>query len=64
MAVPAAIKELEKIEMIRLSDGNYRLEHAVTSTQKEILKAIQNSKRSTEEIIAFLEGKNVDDDEE
>ena len=28
MTVPAAIKELEKIEMIRLSDGNYRLEHA------------------------------------
>ena len=31
---------------------------------KERLKAIQNSKRSTEEIIAFLEGKNVGDDEE
>lgn len=31
---------------------------------KELLKAIQNSKHSTEEIIAFLEGKNVGDDEE
>lgn len=31
---------------------------------KELLKVIQNSKRSTEEIIAFLEGKNVGDDEE
>ena len=31
---------------------------------KERLKAIQNSNRSTEEIIAFLEGKNVGDDEE
>lgn len=31
---------------------------------KELLKAIQNSKRSTEEIISFLEGKNVGDDEE
>ena len=31
---------------------------------KELLKSIQNSKRSTEEIIAFLEGKNVGDDEE
>ena len=31
---------------------------------KELLKAIQNSKRSTEEIIAFLKGKNVGDDEE
>ncbi len=30
---------------------------------KELLKVTQNSKRSTEEIIAFLEGKNVGDDE-
>lgn len=46
MTVPAAIKELEKIEMIRLSDGNYRLEHAVTSTQKEILKAFNLTGRN------------------
>jgi hypothetical protein len=39
MTVPAAIKELEKIEMIRLLDNKYRLDHAVTATQKEILKA-------------------------
>ena len=39
MTVPAAIKELEKIEMIRQSDGGYRLAYAVTATQKEILKA-------------------------
>ena len=39
MTVPAAIKELEKIEMIRQSDGDYRLAYAVTATQKEILKA-------------------------
>ena len=37
---------------------------ALIQKKKELLKAIQNSKRSTEEIIAFLEGKNVDDDEE
>jgi hypothetical protein len=37
--VPAAIKELEKIEMIRYSDGIYRLSHAVTKTQKTILNA-------------------------
>jgi len=41
MTVPAAIKELEKIEMIRLSDGKYRLSHAVTATQKAILKAFK-----------------------
>lgn len=39
MTVPAAIRELEKIEMVRLGDGVYRLEHAVTATQKEILSA-------------------------
>lgn len=49
MTVPAAIKELEKIEMIRLWDGNYRLEHAVTSTQKEILKAFNLTGRNVQE---------------
>jgi hypothetical protein len=39
MTVPAALKELEKIEMVRLPDGVYRLDHAVTATQKTILKA-------------------------
>ena len=39
MNVPAAIRELEKIEMIRQADGIYRLDHAVTANQKTILKA-------------------------
>lgn len=39
MTVPAAIRELEKIEMVRQIDGGYRLAYAVTATQKEILKA-------------------------
>ena len=39
MNVPASIRELEKIEMIRQADGVYRLDHAVTATQKSILKA-------------------------
>lgn len=39
MTVPAAIRELEKIEMIRGHDQIYRLDHAVTRTQKTILKA-------------------------
>ena len=39
MTVPAALKELEKIEMVRLTDNKYRLDHAVTTTQKTILKA-------------------------
>jgi hypothetical protein len=39
MTVPAALKELEKIEMVRQLDNVYRLDHAVTATQKIILKA-------------------------
>lgn len=39
MNVPAALKELEKIEMIRQNSGEYRMDHAVTATQKAILKA-------------------------
>ncbi len=40
LTVPAAIKELEKIELVRQSDGRYRLDHAVTATQKVILNAL------------------------
>ena len=39
MIVPAALRELEKIEMVRRGDGQYRLDHAVTKTQKTILHA-------------------------
>ena len=39
MTVPAAIKELDKIELIRQADGVYRMDHAVTATQKDILQA-------------------------
>ena len=39
MTVPAAIRELEKIEMVRRNGGSYRLDHAVTKTQKIILSS-------------------------
>ena len=39
MTVPAAIRELEKIEMVRRSNGQYRLDHAVSKRQKTILSA-------------------------
>lgn len=39
MTVPAALRELEKIEMVRRTDGHYRLDHAVTKNQKTILSA-------------------------
>lgn len=39
MTVPAALRELEKIELIRQPSGNYKLDHAITATQKTILGA-------------------------
>lgn len=58
MTVPAAIRELDKIEMARLLDGIYRLDHAVTATQKTILKAFgltdANVKYRAEEISRIL----------
>lgn len=39
MTVPASIRELEKIEMVRRSNGQYRLDHAVSKRQKTILSA-------------------------
>lgn len=41
MTVPAAMKELEKIELVRGADGKYRLDHAVTKHQKLILGAFR-----------------------
>jgi len=39
MTVPDAIRELEKIEMVRRNNGTYRLDHAVTKRQKTILNS-------------------------
>lgn len=39
MNVLASIRELDKIELICQADGICRLDHAVTATQKTILKA-------------------------
>ena len=39
MTVPAAIRELEKIEMVRRNGKAYKLDHAVTKTQKIILSS-------------------------
>lgn len=45
MTVPAALRELEKIEMIKLTDNIYRLDHAVTKTQKTILNAFEMNEK-------------------
>ena len=39
MTVSAVIRELEKIEMVRRNGGIYKLDHAVTRTQKIILSS-------------------------
>lgn len=58
MTVPAALRELEKIEIIRMTDGRYRMDHAVTATQKTILKAFKIEpsyiKKSVDELSEIL----------
>ena len=48
MTVPAALKELEKIELTRQTDNIYRLDHAVTANQKKILKAFGMTEKNIE----------------
>ena len=59
MTVPVALKELEKIEMIKGADNIYHLDHAVTATQKAILKAfnitVANVQKQADAIAADLE---------
>ena len=61
LTVPAALKELEKIVMIRHLDGVYRLDHAVTATQKAILDAFGlnegNVRYQAKEIEKILQSK-------
>ena len=58
MTVPAALRELDKIEMVRGGDNEYRLDHAVTATQKKILNAFgmtaQDIKRKAAELSTEL----------
>ena len=58
MTVPAAIRELEKIEMVRRNNGTYKLDHAVTKTQKIILSSFgldeTDISRSAEEFSMLL----------
>lgn len=38
--VPAAMRELGKVEMVRQTDGEYRLERGVTGVCKEVFKVL------------------------
>ena len=59
MTVPAAIRELEKIELVRQTDKKYRMDHAVTATQKTILNAFNMDadfvRRRADELSKMLE---------
>lgn len=46
MTVPAALRELEKIEMVRQTDGHYIMNCTVTAAQKDILKAFDMDVRN------------------
>ena len=54
MTVPAAIRELEKIEMVRRNGKDYKLDHAVTKNQKIILSSFgmdeDNIRKSADDI--------------
>lgn len=54
MTVPASLKELNKIEIIRQADGVYRLDHAVTATQKDILQAFNMTAATVKKEAATL----------
>ncbi len=74
MTVPAAIGELEKIEMKCRNNGKYKLDHAVTKKQKDILSSfgldVQSIKEKANEISNILANakifldKDEDDEEE
>ena len=56
MTVPAALRELDKIEIIRQMDGVYRLDHAVTATQKDILQAFNMTEATVKKEAGILGG--------
>lgn len=58
MNVPGAIKELEKIEMVRLRTNRYQLDHSLSKRQKTILSSFgiteEDIRRSANEISKIL----------
>lgn len=62
LTVPAAIKELEKIEMIRINNGVYQLDHAISRNQEIILSAFGISKDEVKAKIAKIAAEIADSD--
>lgn len=55
LTVPAAVKELDKIQMIKWTDNRYHLDHAITKTQREILSALDISTNDIKREISSLQ---------
>lgn len=62
MTVPAAINELEKIEMVRRNDSIYKLDNAITKNQKIILHSfgisLDDMQKEADKISAILSNAN------
>lgn len=52
--VPAALRELDKIELVRINNKSYQLDHAATKTQETILNAFGMTKNDVMEQAALI----------
>lgn len=52
--VPAALRELDKIELVRINNKSYQLDHAATKTQETILNAFGMTKNDVREQAALI----------
>jgi hypothetical protein len=66
MNVVSVLSELEKIELIRIGDGVYHLDHAITARQKDILSVfalgvddIKDRCRTLSQTLAVLDNRNT-----
>ena len=65
LTVPAALRELEKIEMIKMWNNDYCFNYAITATQRKILKAFDLTPANIKEQAKLLaaELKSIDEKE-
>lgn len=61
MTVPASIREMEKIELVRRNNGRYCLDHAVSKRQKIILSCFGMDEEDIRSIAADISRLLVDD---
>lgn len=54
LTVPAALRELEKIEMGRRNKGQYKLDHAVSKKQKQILSTFGMTEKNIDKAAAEI----------